>query len=196
MTEARIPESTPAAGNGEMGELCKRLAGKYMTFKLGQEEYGLEILKVRELIGLMAITRVPRTAHFIRGVINLRGRVIPVVDLRMKFGMSPLEATDQTVIIVVQYTHEEQEFTMGILVDEVLEVRSVSTDQIEPTPNFGSGGVVTDFILGVGKTRHAVIFLLDIGKVLSAEDTRLVSDLEQGSSREEAESGDEAAAQG
>jgi purine-binding chemotaxis protein CheW len=148
------------------------VAGKYMTFKLSNEEYGLEILKVREIIGLMDITQVPRTKEFIRGVINLRGKVIPVVDLRLKFGMPRAEATDQTVIIVVQYTLGGQDYTMGILVDEVLEVLSILPDQIEPPPDFGAGAMDTDFILGVGKADKRVIFLLEIGKVLSAQESR------------------------
>ncbi len=155
---------------GAETDVSVRLAGKYMSFKLADEEYGLEILKVREIIGLMDITRVPRTKDFIRGVINLRGKVEPVVDLRLKFGMAKTEATDQTVIIVVQYTYGGSEFTMGLLVDEVLEVVNIEADQIEPPPNFGSGSIEADFILGVGKHDKRVIFLLDIGKVLTADE--------------------------
>lgn len=150
------------------------LGGKYMTFKLATEEYGVEILKVRDVIGLIEITRVPRTRAFIRGVINLRGRVIPVVDLKLKFGMERTELAEQTVIIVVQFADGERELTMGILVDEVLEVLDITSEQIEPAPDFGAGGVETDFILGVGKSDRRVIFLLDIGKVLGAGDRRLV----------------------
>ena len=156
------------------------VAGKYMTFKLAAEEYGLEILKVREIIGLMDITRVPRTREFIRGVINLRGKVIPVVDLRLKFCMDRSEATDQTVIIVVQYGSEGQDYTMGILVDEVLEVLTIPPEQIEPPPDFGPGSIDTDFILGIGKAEKRVILLLDIGKVLSASESRDVRSVAQG----------------
>lgn len=145
------------------------LAGKYMTFKLADEEYGLEILKVREIIGLMDITRVPRTPEHVRGVINLRGKVIPVVDLRQKFGMPPCEATDQTVIIVVQYAIGERTLTMGILVDQVLEVRQIRADAIEPPPpSLGDATIDSACILGVGKTEKRVVFLLDIGRVLGA----------------------------
>ena len=147
-----------------------RLAGKYMTFKLAEEEYGLEILKVREIIGLMDITRVPGTADYIRGVINLRGKVIPVVDLRRKFEMPKTEATDQTVIIVVQYATSKGEYTMGILVDEVLEVLNIAAEQIEPPPSFGTA-INADFILGIGKSEKRVIFLLDIGRVLTDDAT-------------------------
>jgi purine-binding chemotaxis protein CheW len=154
----------------ERASLGAQLAGKYMTFKLADEAYGLEIRKVLEIIGLMDITRVPRAEDFIRGVINLRGRVIPVVDLRLKFGMAACEATDQTVIIVVQYTCHGQQMTMGILVDQVLEVLPIEANQIEPPPTFGTTAISTDFILGVGKADKRVIFLVDIGKVLNAKE--------------------------
>jgi purine-binding chemotaxis protein CheW len=170
-----IPTNTDpehASGTSEVNsDLPQRLAGKYMTFKLAQEEYGLEILRVREIIGLMDITRVPKTREFIRGVINLRGKVIPVIDLRLKFGMPRLEATDQTVIIVVQCTAGNSTLTMGILVDEVLEVLNIEAPQIEPPPRFGKSSVETDFVLGVGKAEKRVIFLLDIEKVLTADET-------------------------
>ncbi len=160
--EEPAAEVTPSMG--------AQLGGKYMTFKLASEEYGLEILKVRDVIGLMQITRVPRAREFIRGVINLRGKVIPVVDLRVKFGMKETELAEQTVIIVVQFSSGKRELTMGILVDEVLEVLDISGEQIEPPPDFGSGNLDTDFILGVGKSEKRVIFLLDIGRVLSTGD--------------------------
>ncbi len=139
-----------------------------MTFKLASEEYGLEILKVREIIGLMDITRVPRTSEFIRGVINLRGKVHPVVDLRLKFGMEPMEATDQTVIIVVQFNSDDHDVTMGIVVDEVMEVADILEEEIELPPDFGEGSH-TGFLLGIGKTDERVVFLLDIGKALSID---------------------------
>ncbi len=161
--------------SSERSATAADLGGKYMTFKLASEEYGLEILKVRDVIGLMEITRVPRAREFIRGVINLRGKVIPVVDLRVKFGMKETELADQTVIIVVQFSVGKRQLTMGILVDEVLEVLDISGDHIEPPPDFGSGSLDTDFILGVGKADKRVIFLLDIGKVLSASDNQSVA---------------------
>jgi len=154
------------------------LAGKYMTFKLAGEEYALEILKVREIIGLMDITRVPRIEEHIRGVINLRGRVIPVLDLRLKFGMQRAEATDQTVIIVVQYSSGAvKDLTMGLLVDEVLEVLDIPAAQIEPPPSFGGSSAGTEFILGVGKADRRVIFLLSIGRVLDAAESEVLQSL-------------------
>jgi purine-binding chemotaxis protein CheW len=170
MTATATASDSPAVDSREVEiTLGDRIAGKYMAFKLAHEEYGLEILKVREIIGLMDITRVPGTSAFIRGVINLRGKVHPVVDLRLKFGMERIEATDQTVIIVVQCVYQGQELTMGILVDEVLEVLNIDANQIEPPPDFGGDASSTEFILGVGKSDGRVIFLLDIGKVLTSE---------------------------
>jgi len=141
------------------------LGGKYLTFVLLEEEYGLEILKVREIIGMMDITAVPRTPDFVRGVVNLRGKVIPVIDLRSKFGMQTAEATDETCIIVVDVGNVE----MGIIVDKVSEVLNVPSEDIEPPPQFGVS-VDTDFILGMGKTNNRVTILLDISKVLTGED--------------------------
>ncbi len=142
-------------------------AGKYLTFKLADEEYGLEILKVQEIIGMMNVTRVPKMPNYIRGVINLRGKVIPVADLRLKFGLDHTEDTERTCIIVVQVSHGEQEVTTGIIVDEVSEVLDVAGEQIEESPSFG-GAVDTEFILAMGKIGDQVIMFLDIDKVLSA----------------------------
>ena len=169
MNTTTSEKSSVNTDNDNMLGLGLRLAGKYMAFKLSEEEYGLEILKVREIIGLMDITRVPGTAGYIRGVINLRGKVIPVIDLRLKFDMPKTESTDQTVIIVVQYATSKGEYTMGILVDEVLEVLNIAAEQIEPPPSFGST-IDSDFILGIGKAEKRVIFLLDIGRVLTEDD--------------------------
>ena len=147
-------------------------AEKYLAFRLADQDYGLAILQVREIIGLVDITRVPCVDSFIRGVINLRGKIIPVIDLRMKFGMEPCAASEQTVIIVVQYATTRGEITMGVLVDRVQEVLSIEADKIEPAPSFGAGSIDSDFILGIGKTDQRVIFLLDIGRVLSGDDAK------------------------
>jgi purine-binding chemotaxis protein CheW len=137
-------------------------AGKYLTFYLGDEEYGLEILRVREIIGIMDITSVPRTPMFVKGVINLRGKVIPVLDLRLKFGMQEAERTEETCIIVVQV----EEVEVGIIVDKVSEVLDIVGDAIDEAPQFGTD-VDTDFILGMGKSEDRVTILLDISKVLA-----------------------------
>jgi purine-binding chemotaxis protein CheW len=140
--------------------------GKYLTFAIADEEYGLEILKVREINGYMDITPVPQTPAYVKGVINLRGQVIPVIDLRAKFGMATKEVTDQTCIIVVEVQRNGQRNDTGIVVDRVQEVLFISGEQIQETPEFGAT-VNTDFILGLGKVGKTVKILLDIDKVLA-----------------------------
>jgi purine-binding chemotaxis protein CheW len=139
-------------------------AGKYLTFGLGVEEYGLEILKVREIIGLMSITGVPRTPEYVKGVINLRGKVIPVIDLRLKFHMPEIDHTEETCIIVVDVGGLE----VGIIVDRVSEVLDIVADDIEDPPSLGTE-VNTEFILGMGKANGRVTMLLDIHHVLASE---------------------------
>ncbi len=143
------------------------LAGKYLTCMLGTENYGLGILKVQEIIGVMAVTPVPRTPAHVRGVINLRGKVIPVVDLRLKFELERQADTDRTCIVVVRNLRAGETVTTGIVVDEVSEVLDIGEGQIEPPPSFGSS-VETDFILGMGKVGQKVIMLLDVDRILSS----------------------------
>lgn len=143
------------------------LAGKYMTFRVGGEEYGLEILKVRELIGLLEITRVPHAPHGVKGVVNLRGKVIPVVDLRTHLGISNENPAARPVIIVVQLQHPTGPITTGVLVDQVLEVRNIATAQIEPPPSFGRDDEATRFLLGIAKTDKRVVLLVDIDLILA-----------------------------
>lgn len=145
------------------------LAGKYLAFKLADEEFGLPILQVIEIIGLMEVTKVPRTDAYVRGVINLRGRVIPVADLRVLFGMESVEATEQTVIIVVQLSCGDKEVVIGLLADRVMEVLDIHSGNTEPPPNLGRGTSDAEFIVGVGKVDSRVIFLLEIARILSAE---------------------------
>lgn len=147
----------------------KSLEGKYLTFVLGKEEYGLKILSVREIIGIMDITTVPQTPIFMKGVINLRGKVIPVIDLRLKFGMEEIDYTKETCIIVV----EVHDTMMGIVVDTVSEVVDIKDADIEPAPSFGSS-ISTDFILGMGKIKDKVKILLDIFKVLTDEELKAI----------------------
>jgi purine-binding chemotaxis protein CheW len=143
--------------------------GKYLTFALGSEEYGLEILKVREIIGYMDITAVPQTPSYVKGVINLRGQVIPVVDLRTKFGMETAQVTEETCIIVVEIHQDGRKFSTGIVVDHVQEVLDIDGENIEEAPQFGAS-VNTDFILGIGKVGESVKILLDIDKVLGSSE--------------------------
>lgn len=146
---------------------------KHLTFRLGSEEYGLDILKVREIIGIMPITRVPRTPKFVRGVINLRGKVIPVMDLRAKFGMGTVDDTDRTCIVVVQVASKSAHTVMGVVVDEVSEVIDVAEDQIEATPEFGAD-IDTDFVLGIGKIADRVVMVLDIDRVLTTSEISVI----------------------
>lgn len=150
------------------GTAAQQKEGKYLTFALANEEYGLEILKVREIIGYIDVTAVPQTPHYVKGVINLRGQVIPVVDLRAKFGMETTDVTDETCIIVVEIVHADRKFSTGIVVDRVQEVLDIPGDSIEEAPQFDST-VNTSFILGMGKVGDAVKILLDIDKVLGGE---------------------------
>jgi purine-binding chemotaxis protein CheW len=147
------------------GRSATQKAGKYLTFALGREEFGLEILKVREIIGYMDITAVPQTPAYVKGVINLRGQVIPVIDLRAKFVMQTAERTDETCIIVVETSQQGRKFSTGIIVDHVSEVLDIAGEHIEDAPQFGSA-VDTAFILGMGKVGESVKILLDIDKVL------------------------------
>jgi purine-binding chemotaxis protein CheW len=140
------------------------LGGKYLTFFLGGEEYGVEILRVQEILGMMPITRVPRTPAHIRGVINLRGKVIPIMDLREKFGM-PSASEQEQVMIVVQV----QGVPIGVVVDKVSEVANIAADAIDPTPDFGVD-VKTEFLLGLGKVNGKLKLLLDIERVLTSQE--------------------------
>lgn len=148
--------------------------GKFLTFFLGDEEYGIEILRVREIIGMMPITWVPRTPDFIRGVLNLRGQVIPIVDLRLKFGMEATEDTEETCTIVVQTGGD----MVGIVVDQVSEVLDISEDEIVDAPSFGTE-VDTSYILGIGKSGDSIKLLLDIEKVLADVEALELPDAEE-----------------
>ncbi len=144
---------------------AKNKEGKYLTFALGNEEFGLEILKVREIIGYIRVTPVPQTPDYNKGIINLRGQVISVVDLRLKFGMDESEVTDQTCIIVVETTLDNKSLNVGIVVDRVQEVLDIDGRDIDDSPQFGST-VDIDFILGIAKIENSVKILLDIDKIL------------------------------
>jgi purine-binding chemotaxis protein CheW len=142
-------------------------AGKYLVFGLGREEFGIRVMNVREIMGVQDITAVPHTPPYLRGVINLRGKVIPVVDLRVKFGLPAVEHTHLTCIIVVQVTRAGAPVQMGVLVDGVAEVLTLAPGDIEDTPDFGQG-VVTNYLLGMAKVKNRVKILLEINEVLAA----------------------------
>ena len=143
--------------------------GKYLTFSLAEEEYGIGILKIKEIIGMMPITTVPQTPEFIKGVINLRGKVIPVTDLRIRFGIDHGDYTERTCIIVVEIEREIATLQIGIVVDSVSEVLNITDKDVEDTPTFGIK-LKTDYILGMAKIDGGVKILLDIDRVLNAEE--------------------------
>lgn len=144
-------------------------AGKYLIFHLGAEEFGIEALKVREIMGLQDITAIPQVPAHVKGVINLRGKVIPVIDLRMKFSMPPQEYTPRTCIVVVRIRQDEEEIMIGMVVDGVVEVMNVVASDIEDTPDFGPG-VVTPYLTGMAKIKDKVKILLDIEQVLQSSE--------------------------
>lgn len=151
------------------GVSTKVREGKYLTFTLSNEEYGIGILKVREIIGMMVITAVPRMPVYMKGVINLRGKIIPVIDLRLKFGLEPMEYAERTCIVVVEIVGSGSKVPMGIVVDSVSEVLNIKEGDIEDTPHLGSR-LNTDYILGMAKSGESVKILLDIDKVLHDEE--------------------------
>lgn len=143
--------------------------GKYLTLTLAEEEYGISILKIKEIIGMMPITTVPQTPEFVKGVINLRGKVIPVIDLRLRFGMGVIEYTERTCIIVVEIESQTGKVQIGIVVDSVSEVLNIKGEDIEDTPTFGDS-LNTGYILGMAKMEGGVKILLDIDRVLSSKE--------------------------
>jgi purine-binding chemotaxis protein CheW len=147
--------------------------GKYLTFTLADEEYGIGILKIREIIGMLPITSVPQTPAFVKGVINLRGKVIPVLDLRLRFAMEEIEYTERTCIIVVEIEGQAGTIQHGIVVDAVSEVLNIQGEEIEDTPTFGTR-LDTEFILGMAKMDGSVKILLDIDGVLSGDEVELL----------------------
>src|SRR5579885_402924 len=140
--------------------------GKYLTFQLANEEFGIRVLKVREIMGLQEITAVPQTPAHVKGVINLRGKVIPVIDLRLKFHLPAAEYTQRTCIIVTQVQGESGPLLMGIVVDGVSEVLNLTAAEIEDTPDFGEE-IAGRYLLGMAKVKGKVKILLDIDQVLS-----------------------------
>ena len=164
------------AVTADVAERACRRAGKYLTLALGDEAYGIEILKVREIIGLVEVSSLPRMPEFVRGVIDLRGKIIPVIDLRRVFHMPPTESSRETCIIVVDIVG----IAMGIVVDRVLEVAEIGEDKIENTPTFGTR-ISTEFILGIAKTDRGVTILLDIGKALTTQEISQISSAESAS---------------
>lgn len=149
---------------------------QYLTFKLEGEIFALDVSKVREILDYTNITKVPQTPDFMKGVINLRGSVVPVVDMRLKFGILPQEKTVDTCIVVVEISIDNEATVLGALVDSVQEVFELEPSQIEPAPRIGTK-LRTDFILGMGKRDDQFVIILDIDKVFSCEDMETVQNM-------------------
>ncbi len=163
---------------GQVVQASLEKEGKYLSFTLAEEEYGIGILKVKEIIGMMPITSVPQTPDFVKGVINLRGKVIPVMDLRLKFGMEEMDYTERTCIIVVEIEGQTGTIMIGIVVDAVSEVLNIKADDIEDAPTFGAK-LETESILGMAKMEGGVKILLDIDRVLSAGEIETLQNANQ-----------------
>lgn len=155
-------QSTPDVARRNRG-------GKYLVFHLGKEEFGAHVLKVREIIGLQELTAVPHTPHYVKGVINLRGKVIPVIDLRLRFGLPEKEYDLRTCIIVLDVKTEAGNIQMGVVVDGVSEVLTVNDADVEDTPDFGED-IQTPYIIGMAKVKNKVKILLDIDQVLTTKE--------------------------
>lgn len=153
---------------------------KLLTFSLGSEGYGVSILKVKEIIGMMDITPVPKTPEFIKGVINLRGKIIPVMDLRLKFGMDEKEYNERTCIIVAEVIIKGVQKLLGVVVDMVSEVVTIAADQIEPPPEYGTK-VEHNSILGIGKIKERVVIILDIDEVFQCDEVaKMLENVKEG----------------
>ncbi len=147
----------------------KSRAGKYLIFHLGEEEFGTEVLKVREIMGLQDITVIPQVPEYVKGVINLRGKVIPVIDLRLKFDMPPHPYNERTCVVVMRTQNEEEDLLVGMIVDGVVEVLNLASSDIEETPDFGPG-VETPYLTGIAKVKGKVKILLDVDHVLNSNE--------------------------
>lgn len=157
------------ASNQTVKAIAKK-EGKYLTFSLAKEEYGISILQIKEIIGMMRITDVPQTPEFVKGVINLRGKVIPIIDLRLRFGLEEIDYTERTCIIVVEINTRSSMVQIGIVVDSVSEVLNIKQEEIEETPTFGAK-MNTEYILGMANIEGGVKILLNIDHVLSTDET-------------------------
>ena len=163
--ESRSHESSYAQAGS-----ASHLAGKFLTFALAQEKYGLEILKVQEIIGMLPLTQLPGNRKDLKGIINLRGRSIPVVDLRERFGLAAVPYDSRTCIIVVQLMHQGRHTSVGVIVDTVLEVVNLSGPQLERAPDYGLN-LDTNCVLGIGRLQeNSVLILIDIERALAGSD--------------------------
>jgi len=173
---ATAQERVPVAAQTSADRKSDPRAGKYLTFSLGKEEFGIQVLHVREIMGIQDITAVPGTPAHLKGVINLRGKIIPVVDLRLKFSFPDTPFTQTTCIVVVQVSQDGESALIGLIVDGVSEVLNLSAADIEDAPDFGEG-VDTPFVLGIAKFKGSVKVLLKIESVLTVQELRGLTEL-------------------
>ena len=159
-------------------------ATQYLSFNLEDEVFALDISKVREVLDFTTVTKVPKTPDYMRGIINLRGSVVPVIDMRLKFGMTETEKTVNTCIIIVETTLDGEKISIGALADSVQEVFDLDADQIEPPPKIGTR-LNIDFIKGMGKRDGEFVIILNIDEVFSAEEIALVTQAGGGTDEEE-----------
>ncbi|MBI5562694.1 MAG: chemotaxis protein CheW [Deltaproteobacteria bacterium] len=159
---------------------------QYLTFKLEDEVFALDISKVREVLDFTTVTKVPRTPDFMRGVINLRGSVVPVVDMRLKFGMTKTEKTVNTCVIIVEISLDGERIVLGALADSVQEVIELEPAQIEPAPRIGTR-LKTEFIKGMGRRDEHFIIILDIDRIFSSDELALVTDVKEATAADAAE---------
>jgi purine-binding chemotaxis protein CheW len=184
-TASTVSSAVAAEQRGDNNE------NKFLSFRLDREEYGVEILRVREIIGIIDITPLPQTPDFVKGVINLRGKIIPVIELRTKFGLQSKPFDEETCVIVVEVSDGgDERFQMGVIVDTVSEVLDIPRENIEPAPRFG-GSLSTSYILGMGKVKDKVLILLDIDRVMTIAD---LNNLAETTCHEGAEAPEQAAA--
>jgi purine-binding chemotaxis protein CheW len=175
---AQTHERSSAAAQPAVDQKTDPRAGKYLTFSLGKEEFGIQVLRVKEIMGIQDITAVPGTPAHLKGVLNLRGKIIPVVDLRLKFAFPDAPFTQTTCIVVVQVVQEGEPAMIGLIVDGVSEVLNLASAEIEDAPDFGEG-VDTPFVLGIAKFKGTVKILLKIEDVLTLQELRGLSNLIQ-----------------
>jgi purine-binding chemotaxis protein CheW len=148
-------------------------SNRFLTFGLGEENYAIPILNIKEIIGMMNITHIPRLPDFIKGVINLRGQIIPVIDLRLKFGLQGRDYDERTSIIVVELQTRDEMMIIGLVVDKVNEVLNINPSDIEAPPRYGAD-IDQSFLTGMGKVAEDVIMILDVGKILSVDEMKKI----------------------
>jgi chemotaxis signal transduction protein len=168
-TVGKILRGSIEEGKKNTSKSMLNIEGKYLTFSLGEQEFGIDILKIKEIVGMMPIRSIPQSPSFVKGVVNLRGKVIPVMDIRSRFGMSEIEQDERNCIIILEFESEGQQVLIGIMVDSVSEVADIKAADIEETPFFGSS-INTSFILGMGKVGNKVKILLDMDHVVGHSD--------------------------